>query len=500
MNKFFSSILKKLSSQPAIGGLELSDSAIRFLRIDGEKIATVSLRLPPGIILDGKINDRQNFVAALKNIYSQIIKTKKVSKIHAIVCLPVSIVYSQSFGIPIINHENLKEAAELNLQMVSPINLEKAYSDWQVIGEDANQKDILGAFVENSIVNEYDKCLRESGFLPTAFEFPALSLSRLIKKFGPATDAGKSYLVINISSDGLDFLVIRKGELYFSHFLFWRTLQGEKRQIVFSDFKDILVQEVQKVITFLSMNYKENFEEVIIMAPALGKEVGETIQAEFKLEVILLQLKSYENVSSVWFTVFGSALRGLVSRREDTSISLTAHNVIEDFYHEQTLSFISLWRNGFAIALVALLLAFGGADLFLINFQKNIEAKISSLISHPEIRKADELQEKAKLFNNLLALVSEAKNSTQKWSQFFNQLNVLAGNNIDFDRIIISSLTAPVRIQGRADNEEAVINFKNSIASQPNFSNTDLPLTGIRPTADRRVSFELTFSIKSLPR
>ncbi len=498
MNKKFFSILKKLSSQPAIGGLEISDSAIRFLRIDDGKITTASLRLPPGIILDGKINDRQNFLAALKNVYSQLTKIKKVPKIYAIVCLPVSVVYSQSFSIPVINHENLEEAAELNLQMASPIKLEKAYSDWQIIGKDTNQMDALGAFVENSVVDEYDQCLRESGFLPTAFEFPALSLSRLIKELGPAIDIDKPYLTVNISNEGLNFLIIRKGGLYFNHFLFWRTLQGEKRQIAFSDFRDILVQEVQKVVNFISVNYRETLEGAIITAPALEKEVGEIIEAEFKLKVIPLRLRNYENLSSVWFTVFGSALRGLVSRREDVFISLTAHNVIEEFYHEQALSFISLWRNAFLISLLVLLAAFGGTDMFLAHIQKDTKAQISSLITYPQIKEVNKLEEKANLFNNLVALVSEAKNSTQKWSPFLGQLNALAGNNIIFDRIIVSSFTTPVRIQGRADSEDSVIDFKNNIASQSNFGNVDLPLTGIRPTVDRHVSFELTFSIKSL--
>ncbi|MDP3052703.1 MAG: hypothetical protein Q8N22_01955 [bacterium] len=498
VNKKFLSILKKLSSQPAIGGLEISDSAIRFLRIDDGKIATASLRLPPGIILDGKINDRQNFLAALKNVHSQLTRIKKVSKIHAIICLPVSVVYSQSFSIPIINHENLANAAELNLQMASPIKLEKAYSDWQTISKNTNQMDALGAFVENSIVDEYDQCLSESGFSPTAFEFPALSLCRLIKDLGPAIDIDKTYLVVNVSSDGLNFLIIRKGELYFNHFLFWRTLQGEKRQIVFSDFRDLLVQEVQKVVNFISVNYRETFEGAIIMAPALEKEVGEIIEAEFKLKIIPLRLRNYENLSSIWFTVFGSALRGLVPRREDVFISLTAHNVIEEFYHEQALSFISLWRNIFLISLSVLLVAFGGTDMFLAHIQKDTKAQISSLVTHPQTQEVGKLEEKAKFFNSLVTLVSEAKNSTKKWSAFFDQLNVLAGNNIIFDRIIVSSLTAPVRIQGRADSEDSVIDFKNNIASQSNFGSVDLPLTGIRPTADRRVSFELTFSIKSL--
>ena len=500
MNKTLSSIIQRLSSQPAVGGLEISDSAIRFLQIKGEKTVTASLRLPPGIILDGKINDRQNFLSALRTVYSQLVKTKTGPKIHTIICLPVSVVYSQSFSIPQIDRGGIEEAAELNLRMVSPISQEKTYSDWQIIGENTNQMDILGAFIENSIVDDYDRCLRECGFLPMAFEFPALSLTRLIKDLGPAIDIGKSYLVINILTDGLNFLIIRNGQLYFSHFLFWRTLQGEKRQIIFSDFREILIQEVQKIINFLSVNYKESFEGTIIMTPALEKEIGEIIKKEFDLNVIPLRLRRYAEFSAIWFAAFGSALRGLLPRRQDTYISLTAHNVIEEFYHEQALSFISLWRNILVVSSLVLLIAFSGVDIFLAQIKKNIEAQLSSLIARSQIQEVNKLQEKANIFNQSVALVSNAKKSNPKWSPFFEQLNELAGNRVVLDRIIVASLTSPVTIQGRADSERAVIDFKNSLVSQANFEKVNLPLTSIRPMSDRRVSFEISFSIKSLIR
>lgn len=498
MIKKIFSLLERLSSRPLVGGLEISDSAIRFLRIDGEKITTASLRLPPGIILEGKINDRPNFLSALKTIHSQLVGAKTKKKVQAIISLPAEDVYSQSFSIPKISQENIEEAAKLNLQMTSPINLEKAYSDWQIIGANANQWEILGAFIESSLVDEYNRCLRESGFLPAAFEFPALSLARLIKQLGPPLDLNKPHLVIDISADGLDFLIIRNGELCFNHFLFWRTLSGEKRQIAFSDFRDIIVQEVRKVINFSATNFKESFEAVIIMAPALEKEVGEIIQGEFGLKIIPLRLRRYGDFSATWFVSFGSALRGLLPRRQDALISLTSLNVIEEFYHEQILSLITLWRNIFATSLAVFLIVFISINIFFIQVGKNIKNQLSTLITQPQIPEVSKLQEEAKNFNQLVALISTAKKSSQKWSPFFDQLNNLAGNQITLDRILIQSQNLPIRIQGRADNEKAVFDFRNNLEAQKNFSDVTLPFASIKPTADARVSFDLSFIIKSI--
>jgi len=499
MFKKIFSLIKRLSSAPPVGGLEISDSAIRFLRIDrNQKITTASLRLPPGIVLDGKIKDRPNFLSALKTICSQLVKLKTEAKIHAVVSLPVSVVYSQSFGIPVIDQENIEETIELNFQMVSPLDLKKAYSDWQIVGENAVQKDVLGAFAESSIIDEYDSCLREAGFLPIAFEFPALSLARLIKNFGPDLDAEKSYILINVSNDGLNFVIIKKREMYFSHFVLWKTLQGEKKQIIFSDFKNNLVQETQKIINFLSVNYKESFEGAMIITSSLEKEIGEAIGQEFGLKVIPLRLRNYANFPPVWYTAFGSALRGSISRRQDNFISLMAHNVIDEFYHEQALSFISLWRNIFFVSLSAFLIIFGGTDIFLSGIQKKTEAQLASTASVYEAQGLSSLENKASSFNQLLTLVSAAKKSDQNWYVFFQQLSGLAGSKIIFDRILVQSLGAPVRIQGHADSQQTIVDFKNNLVSQTNLTNVDLPLTGIHFTGANQVNFEMSFSIKSL--
>ena len=117
--------------------------------------------------------------------------------------------------------------------MISPISLEKAYSDWQVVNPDINhQKEILGAFAEKVIVDDYDRILRESGFLPVAFEFPAFSLTRLVKELGPAIDMDKSYLLVNVSTDGLNFLITKKGNCISAIFFFGERSREKKGRLL----------------------------------------------------------------------------------------------------------------------------------------------------------------------------------------------------------------------------------------------------------------------------
>ena len=136
IKKLTTSLLRLLSPEPQIGGLEITDSVVRFRDIKKEKVVNVSLRLPPGIIELGKIkeNQRPNLVAALKDIHSQLTADgKKI--VNVVLTLPSSNVYIQSFNISRVAEDNLTEAAELNLRMLSPIPIETSYYGWQKIGE-----------------------------------------------------------------------------------------------------------------------------------------------------------------------------------------------------------------------------------------------------------------------------------------------------------------------------------------------------------------------------
>ena len=58
-----------LAPTPPLGGLEVSDGALRFLAIKSGSFLLASLRIPPGIVPRGEGNDRAHFVYALRDLY-----------------------------------------------------------------------------------------------------------------------------------------------------------------------------------------------------------------------------------------------------------------------------------------------------------------------------------------------------------------------------------------------------------------------------------------------
>ena len=97
--KLFSLFLDKLSSRVGVGGLEISDSHLRFLRIIGGKFFHASLRLPPGIISEGKLLNRNFLLEALKSLRRQL-GAKPNEVLPVIVSLPPASVFTQTFNVP----------------------------------------------------------------------------------------------------------------------------------------------------------------------------------------------------------------------------------------------------------------------------------------------------------------------------------------------------------------------------------------------------------------
>ncbi|MEE8131930.1 MAG: pilus assembly protein PilM [Candidatus Paceibacterota bacterium] len=489
----FKRLLMVINPQPVLAGLEISDLELRFTKVKGDNLISASVKLPPGIIKEGKIKDRPNFIAALSNLHSQITRKKK-KKIYVIVSIPNINVYTQVFNLPTIASGNLEEAAKLNLQMISPIDFTDTYSDWQPVGEnktDGGQIEILGALAPRSIIEEFSSSLEEAGFGAVVIEFSALSLVRLVDDKTP-------YLLLQIGSDGLNFSIIRNGNLYFTHFNSWKTTSKEQGKISFSDFKELIIKETQKVLYFYEVHWGGRINKVILVSSGLNKEVIKLLSENLSLEVQPLTLKKFSQLSPDWYGVLSSALRGLIPRSQDTIISLASVGTEERFQRYRIDNFVNIWRNIILASLIFVIIVFGASWWFLINTMESISILDVGLLKASEITELNKLQEKAKSFNKKIEIALKAKQVDVNWSPFFEKINDLAGDDITLERIFVQSLEIPALINATAVSREAAINFKNMLVQQQEFYEVNLPLSNIISSIEGPVKFSISFKIKNL--
>lgn len=500
MANFFKKVtnfLEWLSSKPKVGGLELSDSAVRFVlfREKGEEPDSFALRLPPGVMRDGKLEDPGQFSQILKNLHEQILPGENNKIIQAVVSLPSAQVYTQSFNVPNVGPEKLSEAALLNLQTISPLSAEKAYMSCQLVKEMPDRYEFLGAVVEKGIIDQLRTLMEAAKFQALIFEFPALALGRLLEQ-ALSDRKSQSVLLFWISSEGLNLFVFKNGALYFDYFRSWRSIQGDNREIQRSVFESVVVEEIQKVVHFTNSRFKESLKDILIIAPGFEPEMKIIIESRFGLTATAFRTGAY-SLGSSWYVALGSAIRGGLERSGDKFINLGSESVAAIFYERQILNFVRLWRSILIGVLFLFLLVFVGSAVYFVKQEKFFSERLVSMKNPAEQNEFKELGEKAKEFNDLVASIAKIKERSGFEYQFLSNLQELAKKGgITLDGLGITSVDEPINLLAHAPDSDAVLKFKNILVGQRNFFNVDLPISKISTLADGSVSFSMSFQVK----
>jgi len=484
--------LERLSSKPKVGGVQVSDSGIQYVFFEGANPISLFFRFPPGVINNGRVVDRKQFLEILKKLHKGVEPESENKISQIVVSLSPAVVYTQSFQVPNVDIERLEESADLNLQMISPMSADSAYMSWQKIGEDLEKYELLGAFVEKKIIDEYRDIFAEAHFHVVVFEFPSLSLSHLFEKKMETSD--QPSLVVQVSSDGLDLSIFKKKSVYFSYFRSWKSIQGENKQISRELFDKVISEESQKVANFSSGRFKEGFEKIYIIAPGFEEEVKKAMEEKFNAPIVFV-LFPEKRLSPFWYVSWGASIRGGAGIGKEQRINLNSETSSNIFFQEHLLGFIRLWRNILILVFSFFLVVFGVAAYLLQQYHSELEGRLSLSKTKVDEQQFKLLYEEAKEFNAFVVSVGEEPRNVSFWSGFLSDfLSVAKNEKVTVLRIDFTSEDAPVRVSAKAPNAGAAVAFKN-ILIEKGFKNIDLPLSSISDSGDNFVSFSMTFQV-----
>ena len=491
-------ILSALRIRPFIGGLEVSDSALRFAHFTGGAWRLVSVRLEPGILDIGKIQNLDKFISALKDLKTKAFPGKKPRKISVVTSLSSISIYSQVFSLPIIKGENLDRAIQLNVEMVSPIDVSQAYSGWQKVGEDQGslQLEILSAFIDRAVVDEIRKALLSADFIPVVIESRALALTRLLREEGAriGIDVSKSYVLVNIDSSGIDFLIIRLGQLYFEYFNSWRDVMDEKGQISSEAFETAVIRNLHQVVNFYGQHWMDSLSDVVLSAAALKDETKKIIADNFPFSVRELVLKD-QKIDPEWFVALGCGFRGKSRRSQDREMSLLGIGAQEEFHEEQIIIFSGFWRVLMPVALGFLFVAFSLTHLFLSETRAGLESQSIFRTEDVDFTEIHALEGRALEFNRIVGFLKVAQASKIVKSSLIEKIyGISSSNGVTVSRIYFQSPDVPILLFGQVASEDGLTAFKNGLMGDSEFDTVNLALSDIHqePTG---INFSITFRL-----
>ncbi len=484
MNKIrtgINNLLNKIYPQPPIAGLEVDDTALRLVEVKKGGPLVRGGRLPPGVVEGGRVKDKAQLVAAIKELVKP---SRGEGKMGIVLTVPSNDVFIQTVNLPPAAARNLEEAADLNVQMVSPLRPGEFYYDWQKVnrgGPEGTPIELLGAFVSRGTVNDFTDCLREAGLSLVAVEFTSLSLVRLLSR-KKIIEPGKPYLLVKVAPEGTTFLLAIGNQLLFHSFHDWQAIQGEGARVKADDFLRDLTREANKISSFYLAHWGGVVNNIVFISSGLENEVKEAFKDK---SVAFVQPE--EAISAA-----GAAIRSILGEKEINLLGTTSLHV---FNQNRALTFVALWRTILAATFGFLLLASLGSDLFLRKLAGDAVEANALTLNEPDHKELLALKEKAAKFNELTALVKGARGGEGKIGKVAEKVNNLAGVEIAINRLYIPSIDAPITISGGAASEQAAIAFKNRLASEKGFTGVELPISSIAPGPGGRVSFTINFRV-----
>lgn len=493
---------KLLVPEFTISAICIEDRMVRVFCFD-KKINKITkagkYALPKGIIEEGILKKPEQLKSFFNSLKNKLWGKEK--NVWVVLSLPSVNFFTNILNLPELEEERFNEAIVFNTQMIAPLPMEESYFDWEdwgLSGEDGN-KEIFVALGIQKQIEPYIEILKKVGFNIVAIEPLALSLARFNYEF---IEKEKPILVIDLRPEGIEFIITEGKKLIFFDFDSWHEIFGKDipSKITTDLLKKHMGVEIPMLLNFYSLKRKKIIEQFVFLGfnTQLVNVLIRWIQVQYQLTPIQIKLPPYlAKASRDWFGVIGTALRGLISRNEDTIVSLAPVGTERDYQQNHLLRIISLWSK--VIITVGLVMVF---LLGLIDntFFRDIQGQYYQVVAKPLDPKTREkesnLVKQANEFNHLITKFIQIQKYEVDWEEKLGLIFKEAGSStVNIKRILVSAAPANnITIQGEASKKSLIVDFKDALDKSNLFSDISLPLSALVDTPGG-VTFNLSIKI-----
>jgi len=162
-------------------GLDIGQRALRLIQLKkGRGLPTIissgEIKVPDGVIKNGKIEKIDEFVSLVKKLLKKV-RGKKISTKYVNACLPGPNTFIVLIKLTYPESKNILEEILNEAKKHIPYPLENTYLDWQYVDEKDKSK-VLISICPKDIVDNYQQALAKAGLIATALEIEVATICR----------------------------------------------------------------------------------------------------------------------------------------------------------------------------------------------------------------------------------------------------------------------------------------------------------------------------------
>lgn len=254
-----------LNTKMEFFGLDVSDTSIKVARVKkkGKNIDLVSwgkLRLEQGVVVGGKVKDKDLLASAIKDLT----KNKRLGK-YVATSLPEEKSFFHTIEIPQMDKKQIKETVEYEAESFIPLPIDDVYLDFQLLSSKGDSLKVLLVALPKKIIDPQIASLTKGNLFPVVAEVESVSTVRSIVS---KEDKAKSLLLIDIGERKTSIIVFSEGVVKFSSYILFSS--GEFTQKI-ADFYEISEEEAEKI----KKEHGLEKEEVrMVLEPLLNEAVS----------------------------------------------------------------------------------------------------------------------------------------------------------------------------------------------------------------------------------
>ena len=365
----------------------------------------------------------------------------------------------------------------MNAPIKLPYSLEETYHDSEKLSlVKRGRQEFIFAQIPKKIADAYLAALEKIGLTAVVFGYTNASVLRALK----FTD-DDPMIVIRECAEGWQISCIAKKQA--------RILTRVRNSI---DSKAPKYETVSKAMENLMYYAETEFGIVPKKALYIGGNAALSAKMSASIENLkskgfdivfsplkkfvkpeILNLEKEENLPEL-LPAYGLGLRSVISRDEDTMISLLpvgteeAYKVKRNIVYARTLAFTV------STVAISLVLVFGLIFAFMKWMGAGLHANYQQASSQPLMNGVQNLEKEVNDFNSLLSAVDQAVAGKNSISPVISDLQKMIVPGVTLNSIQISSLDAPISIAGTALTRDQAIIFKENFEKSEKFSDIEL--------------------------
>ena len=493
---------KLLVPEFTISAISIEDRMVRVFCFN-KKVNKITkagkYALPKGIIEEGVLKKPEQLKSFFNSLKNKL--WPKDKNVWIVLSLPSVNFFVNILNLPELEEERFNEAIVFNTQMIAPLPMEESYFDWEdwgLSGEDGNKEIFIALGIKKQI-DSYIEILKAVGFNVVAIEPLALSLARFNYEF---IEKEKPTLTIDLRREGIEFIITEGKKLIFFDFDSWHEIFGKDipSKITTDLLKKHMGVEIPMLLNFYSLKRKKIIQQFVFLGfnTQLVNVLIKWIQVQYQLTPIQIKLPSYiSKASRDWFGVIGTALRGLISRNEDTVVSLAPVGTEKDYEQNHFLSILSLWSKVMiTVGLIMVFLLGLLNNTFFRNIQNQYYQAVAKPLNPKTREKESNLVKEANEFNDLITKFIQIQKYEVGWKEKLGLIFQEAGSSsVNIKRILVSAAPANnITIQGTASEKSLIVDFKDALDKSQLFTDISLPLSALIDTPGG-VTFNLSIKI-----